>query len=136
MDKDKTGWRGLWPALLILPWLLGFSGLASAATVLDSFDTSQSLVDDTADGAGASASVGGGADPTIVGGERDAYVELLSGPTQVKLDIVSPPGYFAFSADALATGRGMVQWDGPDNSITLNPTGLGGIDLTEGGTVN
>ena len=47
-------------------------------------------------------------------------------------------GALQFSNDAVGlpgvTGTGLVQWDGTDNSIALDPTGLGGINLRSDGS--
>ncbi len=44
------------------------------------------------------------------------------------------PNLLEFTASAVAAGVRVVSWDGVDGSgTTLNPTGLGGIDLTDGG---
>ena len=42
----------------------------------------------------------------------------------------------AHSQDATVTGFTLLQWDGADGSPTLNPTGLGGLDLTNSGLVS
>lgn len=43
-------------------------------------------------------------------------------------------GFLSYSQDATIAGSGTIQWDGSDLSSTLDPTGLGGIDLTAGAT--
>ncbi|MCB1760736.1 MAG: PEP-CTERM sorting domain-containing protein [Gammaproteobacteria bacterium] len=71
----------------------------------------------------------------IIGGQRDVSVELLQ-----DTDIVNPNngvrifiggGKLSFSNDTDAAGEGVVQWDGSGDggSLTLDPSGLGGIDL-------
>lgn len=106
-------------------------GSASAGTI-DLFDTPQAKMTDTTTGdGGLSSSVGLGIDPTIIGGERDMFVELLSKPVGSDLEarISVSAGAMNFSVDASATGTGIVQWDGADNSIALNKTGLGGKNI-------
>jgi hypothetical protein len=110
---------------------------AHAGTV-DLFSTTQTLLSDgtTGDG-GLQSSVGGGADATILGGERDLFVELLtqsaSNPN-AKADLGVAGGALSFSVGSLATGTGTVLWDGADNTIVLDPTGLGGFNLLADGS--
>lgn len=121
---------------LTAPALLALSFGANAGTV-DLFDTDQAfLTDDTLSDGGESSSVAGGAD--ILGGERDLFVELISSPdpTNVNASIGVSAGALRFSTDTQAAGHGQVQWDGPDGSNAIDFTGLGGVDLTEGGTVS
>jgi len=123
--------------LLAASALLAVSSVANAGTI-DLFTTDQAeLVDNTVNGAGVGSSVTTlGTD--IVGGERDLFVELLSNggvPTRdATLGVAG--GVLDFSVDSLAAGTAVVQWDGADNSSTLDILGLGGVDFTEGGTLN
>jgi len=73
--------------------------------------------------------------PEVIGGERDMYVELTSGTGRVELmSNTFSPQTLVFAAVSDANGRRLVTWDGPDNdAINLDPTGLGDVDLTEGG---
>jgi uncharacterized repeat protein (TIGR01451 family) len=43
-------------------------------------------------------------------------------------------GFFSYSQDATIAGVGTLQWDGADGSAAIAPTGLGGVDLTAGGS--
>lgn len=49
---------------------------------------------------------------------------------------ITHPGYFSFSTAVGVTASTSLIFDGQNNSATINPTGLGGVDLTEGGSVN
>ncbi len=123
--------------LLAASALLLGSSIANAGTV-DLFSTDQAFLTDAtlADG-GLSSSVSTlGTD--ILGGSRDLYVELLSSsdPANLNASIGVSAGFFSFSTDSVATGTGWVQWDGADNSIALDMTGLGGVDITDGNTLN
>lgn len=84
---------------------------------------------------------------TILGGNRDLIVEKLSDggiPNNVnrKAEIGVAGGQFDFSTSTQTTGRGQIQWDGQNDVIEgvdgsgLNAVGLGGFDLTLGGTVD
>ncbi len=70
-----------------------------------------------------------------IGGERDILVELIAGPGDVVMRILHlDRPLLSFSGDSGAVGRGVVSWDGIDSDgDQLNPIGLGGFDLTEGG---
>ena len=71
----------------------------------------------------------------VLGGERDLYVELLSGIGDIELQ-VNPYGVnvLQFDTSSGVNGRGVVTWDGVDNSGSLKPSmGLNGIDLTDSG---
>lgn len=121
--------------------LLGMS-LSANAGIIDLFTTSQAELSDSiainggAPDGGASSSVIGGAD--ILGTERDLFVELLDngGVNTRNATIGVAGGVMDFSVDSLAAGTGTVQWDGVDGSIALDPTGLGGVDLTAAGTLS
>ena len=71
----------------------------------------------------------------VIGGERDLFVQLTSTATGISLDVpASALQLLEFSASATATGSRVVSWDGFDgDAATLNPTGLGGVDLTQSG---
>ncbi len=74
--------------------------------------------------------------PEAIGGERDFFLQLSSATGMLTLDSNGvTPGVLEFNASAVASGRRMVSWDGIDgNGAVLNATGLGGFDLTDGGT--
>lgn len=75
---------------------------------------------------------------TVLGGQRDIWVNCISGCGGVTafsaVEVFG--GQFKFSNAAGVTGEAIVQWDGDDQNIALDTTGLGGFDLTLGGTVN
>jgi hypothetical protein len=112
---------------------------ANAAVIVDLFTTDQATISDN-DGAvgGGSTSSVSGAD--ILGGERDLLIDQIAqdGPTDPSIlsSIGVAVSRLAFSNDTGAMGVGEVQWDGADGSGTLDATGLGGFDLTAGGTLN
>lgn len=71
--------------------------------------------------------------PTLLGGYRDLYVEMTANVGSVPNSTLSAGGgELAFSNTVGTTGYAVVQWDGNDNSVNLNTTGLGGIDVTQG----
>lgn len=130
-------------AALVAAMSLSFGAQAG---VVDLFSTNQGqYVDLTPDGTdtgltitsgvGGSVSTGG---TDIIGGNRDMYVSLLTngGVNTRDVSMGVNGGVMDFSVDTLATGRGQIQWDGAtDQTSAIDFTGLGGVDLTEGGTL-
>ena len=104
--------------------------------VIDSFNAAPQLVfDSTNDGIPVTSSVDG---PTseIIGGSRDLFVNKTSVNGRVQISVNDPdfPGVLSF--DSIQTGQGqrIISWDGPDgDALSLDDTGLGAIDLTDGG---
>lgn len=132
----KPGKPG-WLTLAILGLMVAYYSPIQAQTgPVDSFDTNHPVLTLTYAGTAplgpiASSSSGSG----ILGGERDIEIELLNGAT----DNTQMRSFVASSVYVLECGSGIsgnaqIQWDGPDNSSTLNPTGLGSVDLTDGGS--
>ena len=71
----------------------------------------------------------------ILGGYRDIFVEIAEKKRNRKRlgsDIFVEDGEASFNNDAYVTGAGRIRWDGDNDSETLNPQGLGGIDITQG----
>ena len=72
----------------------------------------------------------------VIGAERDLFVELTSGASEVRLR-VNPFGLLPvlqFDATSGVQGRSIVTWDGADGDGSPIPSmGLGGRDLTEQG---
>ena len=107
--------------------------VAAQSITIDDFSTNQPALTLAYPPAGTSASSsasGGG----ILGGERDVQINLTGGTIPGTISAGVSGGLFTYSQDATITGNGLVQWDGADGSPALNVTGLGGIDLTVGGT--
>lgn len=136
-------------------WKLGVGASLLAASfgaqagIVDLFTTEQLLAKDFTNGTITEADsiysqAGSGADSTILGGYRDLWVTNLSGGVNnvagSSINVTS--GNLFFSSDSSATGVGEIQWDGDDSAIGADPiydvnfTGLGGIDLTQGGSLN
>ncbi|QDV70716.1 Cna protein B-type domain protein [Rosistilla carotiformis] len=72
---------------------------------------------------------------SILGRERDLMLDYTSG-LRVNLDVNTTSGTLSYSSPTNATGGYTVDYDGIDGSATLDPTGLGGVDLTNGGTAD
>ncbi len=141
-------------------WAAGSALLALSmganAGFIDLFTTNQAVADvrngEGTVGAGSTSFVtGAGIIPALgdVLGERDMQVDAILGAVDgggdgnecdnvadqcARMAVVGSE--LRFSNDAGVTGQGTVQWDGSDASMTFDRTGLGGVDLTEGGTVD
>lgn len=74
----------------------------------------------------------------VLGGERDLYAELISANGNVGLfSNQDVPHVLEFTSSSSGRGKRVVTWDGTDGDATaLNPSGLGGKDLTVGGTMS
>jgi len=72
-------------------------------------------------------------DATIIGGERDLELYVAEGAANGVLTSGVASGQFTCATPNGAAGYSLLQYDGRDGSINLNPTGLGGVDLTSGG---
>ena len=110
-----------------------FLTFESEALVIDSFDTHQ-LITLTSPGILSSSVTSFSGD--ILGNERDIKVQLISGSG---VSVESDLGSFSIldqSQNSASKAKTTITWDGIDNSPILNPTGLGGIDITQGGTNN
>jgi uncharacterized repeat protein (TIGR01451 family) len=68
--------------------------------------------------------------PAALGDERDVFLEATAGSVTLNVNTGAFPGDANYDANFGATGLYRVVWDGVDGSDTLNPTGLGSIDLT------
>ena len=130
--------------------LTGMLGATAQAQVIDLFDVLQTSVEDTTSGGAVGdvltgtgvGSTQNGPITSIIGGQRDLGANKLSGGSSddgTKIGVVTDgsKSYLSFSNDAGVSGEGMVAWDGQDDNdwTTFDPTGLGGIDLTDGGTL-
>jgi hypothetical protein len=71
----------------------------------------------------------------VIGGERDLYVELMSGIGDIELKVDAfGTKVLDYSTSSGVNGRAVVTWDGVDNSGSLKPSmGLNGFDLTKNG---
>lgn len=70
---------------------------------------------------------------SVLGGERDLVATHASGGLNVELSANAVAGTLALSSGTGTAGSGTASWDGIDGAAALNPTGLGGVDLTDGG---
>lgn len=122
------------PVALALAFLAGIAlaAPAGAATLaVDTFVSEQTL---QLEAGGADSTFGSVAAPEALGGERDARITRPASGDYADL-LINPTGsdeLASFSSSSLVTWE--LVWDGPDGAPTLAPDGLGGLDLTDGGT--
>lgn len=117
-------------AAAVLP--LAVTPPAHAALDIDRFVTQQVLDLPFGGVDGAFSSV---AAPEVLGGERDAALQRLTGTEPATL-LINPTG-----TDRLLSGESgpsslvewVIVWDGADGDPAVDETGLGGVDLTQGG---
>lgn len=121
-----------WLHPLVVSGVAGLAPLVTSGEILiDDFATPQ-LVEVTLGGADAAQGVV--AAPEAIGGERDVQVVRTSGGGSLQFQTgVVGQERLECSAGAATEGSCLVLWDGTDGSFVLDPDGLGGIDLTEGG---
>ncbi len=106
---------------------LGANGIA-----IDSFSAGMQIVEATSAAPQASSSL---AVAGVLGGERDLFVKLNDGTFgRLSISVLDGAPLMEFNASATGQGQRVITWDGVDNNgSVLNPTGLGGVDLTESG---
>lgn len=121
--------------------------LGAQAAPVDLFSTSQGPYNDLTPNAADTATVitsgvGGSVNgplTDLLGGNRDLFASLIdnNGVNTREVQIGVSGGVLDFSVDTLARGRGQIQWDGAANTTeSIDFTGLGGLDLTAGGTLS
>ncbi len=73
-----------------------------------------------------------GPDASILGGFRDMQV-TGDADNFLETRLQSTGGGLTFSNNVETSGIGQIVWDGDDDPTTIDPTGLGGIDITRNG---
>jgi uncharacterized repeat protein (TIGR01451 family) len=106
-----------------------------AGTNIDTFDTTAHTATAVSTGPLTDSSVAATVVGEALGGERDLFVSVTSGAGMVQLDADAfNQNVLEFMASATANGERRITWDGVDgDGATLDPTGLGGVDLTDAG---
>lgn len=131
----NTYMKSLWSAVIGIVALL-HTASAFAAITIDSFDVTQQFVIVVGFPAGVRSATSVVGAPEAIGAERDIFITRTStgaGSTSTDVDL-TVDGVLAYSAGPFTTGHALVEWDGNDGTAnTLDPTGLGGVDLTQGG---
>jgi hypothetical protein len=95
--------------------------------VIDDFSVAQSLAVTTTTQEDFNQVAGG-----MLGGERDGYLVLTSGGSAATSEVVD--GTLSQREMAGSDSQLYLVWDGPDNLVFIDHSGLGGVDFTAGGT--
>ncbi|MBU6237089.1 MAG: DUF11 domain-containing protein [Planctomycetes bacterium] len=104
----------------------------SVITTLDSFNTTQQIVNAAFPGSTPQSSAVDA--PEAIGNERDIFVDATAGNISVSANAPANPGLLVFDVGAVANGTRLITYDGDDNNAqTLNNNGLAGFNLTSGG---
>ncbi len=110
------------------------SGLLNPTTftmTIDAFDDQQIVQGNPINATGTSNLT----TPSVIGGQRDLYVNYLGGPAEAVLH-ANPFGLdevLQFDQSAGVQAVAVVTWDGLDNDMSTSPAvgGLGGLDLSD-----
>ena len=108
------------------------AALDSFGTPIDDFESDQNVIVDLAAPAVISSTLVAG---DMIGGERDFYVNKTSGALFDRLRLNSRSDFeqLVLTSDPGVQGVARITWDGVDGSaVSLNHTGLNGIDLVSG----
>jgi len=70
-------------------------------------------------------------DASILGGERDLQLTTLSGNSNLILTAGVASGSYTCSTPNEARGNSLLQYDGIDGTMTLNPSGLGSVNFEQ-----
>ena len=101
----------------------------TAQTVIDDFQQNQATLVRTNPGTNFSTVTG-----TLLGGERDIKLAVSGASGGSSMSIGVELGRFRFQRSSIVFGSAEIVWDGSDgDASSLNPTGLGGVDLTVSG---
>ncbi len=102
-------------------------------TMIDSFASTSQYVSGSLHGGKTGTSSQSTSD--AIGGHRNLYVQLTTAGGGVSLGADADwPGLLDYGANAASNGIFWVNWDGNNsNPAILNPTGLGGVDITSQG---
>jgi hypothetical protein len=127
-----TGWVRRWSLAggvgLLAVWA---AAAAHAELVIDSFMTPQKAAFAARGSLGYAQSVVTA--PEVLGGERDVQVSRQSlGAGSLVINAVGEE-LLSCSSDGTSFVACAVEWDGMDGVFGLDPMGLGGVDLTQGG---
>ncbi|TWU41376.1 Large cysteine-rich periplasmic protein OmcB precursor [Novipirellula aureliae] len=65
-----------------------------------------------------------------IGGSRDIQATRTNASGNILIEVDTAQDALTISSGGGGEGTALIQYDGPDNSITLDPTGLGGVSLS------
>ena len=128
--------------MAVLIALLTTTVVLAATILVDHFDTGAQDFSVIIPAGGGTVGAGQSVAATVFGGERDLVITatapaIAASETYAARVLTGSIGRLSLSADPEVQGVATITWDGADgNPFVLNPTGLGGTDLTGGGTNN
>jgi hypothetical protein len=132
--------RFLSAVLAVATALLTTTIVLAATVIVDHFDTGGQDFGVVIPAGGGTVSAGQSVSATVLGGQRDLVItatglSIAANETYFARVLTGTIGRLSISADPDVRGLAMVTWDGPGGDpYALNPTGLGGVDLTDNGT--
>ncbi len=102
---------------------------------IDDFNTATQSVDAVSTGTNPNSSSITDGTGGVLGGTRDIFVNVSSatGSATVSANPGSNPGFLEINPSATAAAEYLITYDGDSDATVLDATGLGGIDLTQGG---
>ncbi len=134
----RAGGRGtqaLWRLMgLATALCLGLASGSAMANSLDDYTMAQTAKATVTGTTGVSDSTATGIG-TILGGQRDILSVKSAGGSSGYSNVTIGSGALVLGVPTFSTGSAQIQWDGSDQTIALNPVGLGGVDVTNGGAV-
>ena len=127
--------KGVWP---FTGFLIGASLLSPSnalahviGTEIDFFDTPQQVGDPAGMGIPNASEVQGAG--MILGDYRDIQAINDGSMDPLSTTVSVNGGILSFSNNSVSAGAAFITWDGNDSPLTVDHTGLGGFDLTQGG---
>lgn len=102
----------------------------TVGTTIDTFTTPIPTITATL----GSPAAGFGTVAEALGGQRDLFAQMTAGGAIDSIVFEAASNQLNINPSFTAVGRYVASWDGVDNNaLVINPTGLGGVDLTNGG---
>jgi hypothetical protein len=103
---------------------------SAQALLIDNFNDVQSLSRSSVGSTSSTVTA-----PGAIGGKRDGRVHVTSSPAGNSLDLNIDVGQptLSHSQGSQVTGASIIEWDGGNGAGSIDHTGLGGVDLTDGG---
>jgi len=115
---------------------LGLAVLSHGAVMIDNFNGPLNL-NIPALGGNPSGVSGGNSHASILGGSRGISFSRTAGNGAESLNVdLGGTGILEFASGSFDTVTAFMQWDGDTNPNSLNASGLGGFDLSQGGANN
>jgi hypothetical protein len=115
------------------------SGASAAMLLIDNFDFKQRIAQDKSNGLASSSATKSGVNASIIGGEREIYVNAVTGADafgSTRAGVAS--SRFSFSNDSGVAGFGALRWDGTSHTgfdpaladFGIDRTGFAGVNFS------